>query len=151
MWDPSHMCDLHYSSQQHGILNPLSKARDGTCILVDTSQIRFCWATLGTPQGAISIIYSKMCTIYLFHVGPEDMKNKIHTDPPSCSFFSWGETGISPIGTNVKWPLWPMWPASLEAGEAPPLAVMLWWAVGHFIPLPIPKVPQKQTSRKGQD
>ena len=26
--DPSHVCNLHHSSQQHGILNPLSKARD---------------------------------------------------------------------------------------------------------------------------
>ena len=25
MWDPSHICDLHHSSQQHWILNPLSK------------------------------------------------------------------------------------------------------------------------------
>ena len=28
--DPSHICDLHHSSQQHRILNPLSKARDQT-------------------------------------------------------------------------------------------------------------------------
>ena len=27
-WDLSVVCDLHHSSQQHGILNPLSKARD---------------------------------------------------------------------------------------------------------------------------
>ena len=33
---------LYHSSQQHWILNPLSKARDQTCILMDTSQIRFC-------------------------------------------------------------------------------------------------------------
>ena len=26
--DPSHICDLHQSSRQHQILNPLSKARD---------------------------------------------------------------------------------------------------------------------------
>ena len=41
MRDPSHVCDLHPSSRQHWILNPLSKARDGSCILVDPSQIRF--------------------------------------------------------------------------------------------------------------
>ena len=28
MWDPSHVYDLHYSSWQHRILNPLSEARD---------------------------------------------------------------------------------------------------------------------------
>ena len=31
-------------------LNPLSKARDWTGGLMDTSQIRFCWATVGTPK-----------------------------------------------------------------------------------------------------
>ena len=40
MQDPSCICDLHHSSQQHWILNPLSKARDGTRNLRDTSQIR---------------------------------------------------------------------------------------------------------------
>ena len=37
--DLSHVCDLHHSSQHHWILNPLSKARDQTLILMDTSQI----------------------------------------------------------------------------------------------------------------
>ena len=37
--DPSQVCDLHHSSWQHRILNPPSKARDQTCVLVDTSQI----------------------------------------------------------------------------------------------------------------
>ena len=48
--DLSHVCDLHHSSQQCQIFNPLSKARDGTCILMEASQIRFCWATMGTLQ-----------------------------------------------------------------------------------------------------
>jgi len=34
--DPSHICDLCHSLGQHWILNPLSKARDKTCILVNT-------------------------------------------------------------------------------------------------------------------
>ena len=38
--DLSSVYDLHHSSQQR-ILNPLSKAGDQTCVLVDTSQIRF--------------------------------------------------------------------------------------------------------------
>ena len=37
MPDPSHICDLHHSSQQGQILNPLSEAKDRTCILMDTS------------------------------------------------------------------------------------------------------------------
>ena len=47
--DPSHICDLHHSSWQHQILNPLSEAMDQTCVLMDTSQIHFRWATTGTP------------------------------------------------------------------------------------------------------
>ena len=45
----SHVFDLHPSSQQCGILNPLSEARDRTCILMDTNRIHFCCTTTGTP------------------------------------------------------------------------------------------------------
>ena len=36
--DLSHVRDLHHSSWQRRILNPVSKARDQTCILTDTNQ-----------------------------------------------------------------------------------------------------------------
>ena len=36
MQDLSQVCDLHHSSWQLQILNPLSGARDGTRILIDT-------------------------------------------------------------------------------------------------------------------
>ena len=49
-WDPNHTCDLHCSSRQRRILNPPSEARDQTHILLDTSQIRFHCATMGTPS-----------------------------------------------------------------------------------------------------
>ena len=39
MPDWSHVCNLHHSSRQHQILNPLIEARDLGCILMDTSQI----------------------------------------------------------------------------------------------------------------
>ena len=48
--DLSHVWDLHHSSQQHWILNPLSKARNQTCILMGTSQVHYCCATMGTPK-----------------------------------------------------------------------------------------------------
>ena len=54
--DPSHIFDLHHSSQQRRILNPLSEARDWTCVLMDTGQIRFCWTMMGTPNPAILIL-----------------------------------------------------------------------------------------------
>ena len=43
------ICDLHHGSWQCQILNPLSETRDQTCNLMDTSWIRFSWATMGTP------------------------------------------------------------------------------------------------------
>ena len=47
--DLSRTCDLHHTSWQHWILNPLSRARDRTCILMGTSQVHYRWATRGTP------------------------------------------------------------------------------------------------------
>ena len=38
--DPSLACDLHHSSRQRGILNPLSKARGRTHNLMVLSRIR---------------------------------------------------------------------------------------------------------------
>jgi len=47
--DQSRTCDLHHSSQQRQILNPLSEARDPTCILMDTSRILVRCTTTGIP------------------------------------------------------------------------------------------------------
>ena len=48
--DPSRIFDLHHSSQQCRILNPLSMARDRTLNLMVSSQILFRCATTGTPS-----------------------------------------------------------------------------------------------------
>ena len=48
MPDLSHVCDLHHSSQQHRILNPLSEARDRTRNLMVPSWIHFSCAMMGT-------------------------------------------------------------------------------------------------------
>ena len=47
------VCHLHHSSRQRRILNPLSKARGGTHILMDAPQVLFHWATAGTPSLAL--------------------------------------------------------------------------------------------------
>ena len=49
MRDPSLICDLHHSSLQHQIFNPLGEARDRIHILMDISQVYFRCATMGTP------------------------------------------------------------------------------------------------------
>ena len=48
--DPSCVCDLHQSSQPCWILNLLNEARDRTCVLMNTNQIRFHCATMGTLE-----------------------------------------------------------------------------------------------------
>ena len=39
MQDPRHLCDLHHSSRQHLVFNPLTQARDQNCVLMATSQV----------------------------------------------------------------------------------------------------------------
>ena len=39
--NPSHICDLHHSSEQHWIPNRVIEARDQICILVDPSRVYF--------------------------------------------------------------------------------------------------------------
>ena len=60
--DPSHICNLHHSSRQCRILNPLSEARDWTR-LMDTSQVRYCWAMMGTPR--VFYFKSKQSLVWL--------------------------------------------------------------------------------------
>ena len=48
--DLSRVLDVHYSSQQRHILNPLSEARGQTHNLMVTTWTRFWWATTGTPE-----------------------------------------------------------------------------------------------------
>ena len=45
-WDPTCICDLHHSSQQQWILNPLTEAWDGTRNLMDASQVCLHCATI---------------------------------------------------------------------------------------------------------
>ena len=49
-WDLSCIYDLHHSSRQRQILNPLSEAGDQTYVLMDASQIRFRWDGTATPH-----------------------------------------------------------------------------------------------------
>ena len=37
---PSRVFDLHHSSRQHQILNPLSEARDQTCNFIDANWVQ---------------------------------------------------------------------------------------------------------------
>ena len=51
--DPSLICDLHHSSWQCKLLNPLSEARDRTLsswILINTSRVHYSCTTTGTTS-----------------------------------------------------------------------------------------------------
>ena len=63
--DPSHVCNLPHSSQQHWILNPLNKARDGTHILMDISQVHYHRASVETPQ-CFLLFFSSQFFFYYF-------------------------------------------------------------------------------------
>ena len=52
MRDLNHVCDLHHSSQQCRIPDPLSEARDRTHKFMVPSQICFYYAMTGTPPTA---------------------------------------------------------------------------------------------------
>ena len=55
--DPRRICNLHHSSQQRRMNDPLRKARDQTRILMNISQICFHCATMGTPLLPFSCRY----------------------------------------------------------------------------------------------
>ena len=48
--DLSRVCNLHHSSLQHQVVNPLRGARDWTRILMDTGWFCYCSATMGIPK-----------------------------------------------------------------------------------------------------
>ena len=83
MPDLSHVCDLHNSSCKHPILNPSSKARDRTHVLMDTSQIRCHSATTGTSLrcvlvslGALGCCVTRQNCATSAKFGTADFKNK---------------------------------------------------------------------------
>ena len=55
MPDLSYVCDLHHNSWQLQILNPMSEARDRTCVLMDNSWVCYHWATTGIPLSYLFI------------------------------------------------------------------------------------------------
>ena len=72
----SHICDVHHSSGQCWILNPLGEARGQTCILMDTHWVRYHRATTGTPCLSVKLtnnpcfIGSGMIPWLAVHSGP---------------------------------------------------------------------------------
>ena len=57
----SHICDLHRSSWQRRILNPLSEARGQTCVLRDTNQYLNLLSHNGNSHTKCEMIFPKHC------------------------------------------------------------------------------------------
>ena len=105
------VCDLHDSSWQHQILNPVREAGNRICVLMDAGQIRFCGATMET------------LTITL--------KQHFSGDMEGCSAFSWLHT----CGTLLQptchesWALRDM--LCSHAGETPSCILARSWSCGR--------------------
>ena len=86
MQDLSRVCNLHHSTQQHQILNPLIKGRNWTHVLMDTSQVRYCWATTGTSAFIFWVmdINSFCCTSKDVHCEEAEERglNSLHMNQP---------------------------------------------------------------------
>ena len=86
MPDPSCVYDLHHSSWQHRILNPLSQARDQTRNLMVPSRICFRCTMMGT---------SKHSSDALFH---------LYSVPPEWELSQWNVFHSSALWTSAECP-----------------------------------------------
>ena len=99
MPDQSHVCNLHHSSRQCWILNPLSEARDRTCNLTVPSQICFCCAMTGTSVFAninIQICLSCLFKTCVFLGGEgSSMALSLSFQGPTCGILKFPGRGWS--------------------------------------------------------
>ena len=105
MPEPSHIYDLYPSSWQPQILNLLSKARDRTHIFMDTSQVPYCWAMTGTPNGKMlfysicdvsSLIFITWIWIPISYLKEKEITNELHV-------FVWNKDYITSIkSTSIE-------------------------------------------------
>ena len=85
MPNQSCICDLHHSSQQSQIHHPLSRARDQTHDLTDTSWSHCCWATMGTPKKTLLYAAYKQHTLKLKTQNEnEGIKKEIPLEALNC-------------------------------------------------------------------
>ena len=87
-WDPCYVCNLHHSSQQCRILNPLSKARDRTHNLMVPGWICFCCATWEHQH---TFIISPFLGLLLWHmeVSRLGVKSEIHLPAYTTATATW--------------------------------------------------------------
>ena len=123
MPDPSHIFDLHHHSWQCGILKPLSGARNRTFILMDTSQVCYCWTTRGTP--GINILMGVLVSCCICN-------ELSFTSLKQCKFvilWSW-RLGVQ---NQFLWAKLKVWPVSVEALGEKLFCVWSFWSPPAFL------------------
>ena len=84
------VCNLHHSFWQQQILNPLSKAKDRTSILMDTRRVLYHWATMGTPGNPLlltGVINSKVWTLLIVHLNSSGNRHPALLPSPAALQF----------------------------------------------------------------
>ena len=117
--DLSHICKLHHSSLQHRILNPPSKARDWTHILMDTSQVLnplshygnsgpwlfSAWNNLHAKKTFDKFSPQRWLLSLTFMNGISALIKVISQNSPTLSS-TWGYKTSVILRTTLIWPFW---------------------------------------------
>ena len=121
MLDPSRICNLHHSSQQRWILNPLIKAKDRTRNLMVPSQLRFHCTTMGTPTEDFLIQ-----SLRLLQQGLVPLAWGVGGTPPPLLRTSLGILGSQNTGWDLPFSCSKTFDGSpLPAGYSPNIALAL--------------------------
>ena len=93
--DLSCICDLHHSSHQHWILNPLSKARDRTHLLMNTSRVHNLLSHNRNPlllSNKSSWIWVIVFQLEVYHLDFEVIRANYPITPRKCCGHPFGVT-----------------------------------------------------------
>ena len=71
-WIKASAANLHHSSWQRQVLNPMREARDWTCDLMDTNWVHYHWATIRTPADYIELFsyFLVLRVLYILEIRP---------------------------------------------------------------------------------
>ena len=108
MWDLSCICDLHHSSWQPQVLNPLTEARDGTYVLMDTCRVCSLSHSRNSLKGRFllemrtEVFLGEMtqCPEFVFTYS---RKRKVGMEEGNSIFKNWQNSGSC---SNYQWLPW---------------------------------------------